>query len=165
MIRLLFLQVEPSQQLSPANFTSVLTSNDSFFNQVIEDKDLNKAAQIANTVLEAISQDSSLSTEEKTKVIFLRNNVYKDQLKTEKWEPKFRNFPLLINVPIGWNLCGTLCGLKPPIPQRILLSSREKDYAQLSEANSVLSNLLFIQLEPWCLSSSLKEIDPSLRGF
>ena len=84
MIRLLFLQVEPSQHLSPANFASVLTSNDSFFNQVIEDKDLNKAAQIANTVLEAISQDSSLSTEEKTKVIFLRNSVYKDPLKTEK---------------------------------------------------------------------------------
>ena len=51
---------------------------------MIEAGDLNKAAQISNTILEAISQDSSLSTEEKTKVIFLRNNVYKDQLKTEK---------------------------------------------------------------------------------
>ena len=70
MIRSLFLQVELSQHLSPANFTSVLTANDSFFNQVIEDGDLNKAAQIANTILEAISQDSSLSTEEKTKVVF-----------------------------------------------------------------------------------------------
>ena len=70
MIRSLFLQVELSQHLSPANFTIVLTSNDSFFNQVIEDGDLNKAAQIANTILEAISQDSSLSTEEKTKVVF-----------------------------------------------------------------------------------------------
>lgn len=84
MIRLLFLQVKPSQHLSPANFTSVLTSNDSFFNQVIEDGDLNKATQIANTILGAISQDSSLSTEENTKVIFLRNSVYKDPLKTEK---------------------------------------------------------------------------------
>ena len=70
MIRLLFLQVEPSQLLSPANFTSVLTSNDSFFNQVIKDGDLNKAVQIANTILEAILRDSSLSTEEKTKVVF-----------------------------------------------------------------------------------------------
>ena len=70
MIRSLFLQVELSQHLSPVNFTSVLTSSDSFFNQVIEDGDLNKAAQIANTILEAISQDSSLSTEEKTKVVF-----------------------------------------------------------------------------------------------
>ena len=69
MIRLLFLQVEPPQSLSPANFTSVLTSNDSFFNQVIEAGDLNKAAQISNTILEAISRDSSLSTEKKTKVI------------------------------------------------------------------------------------------------
>ena len=70
MIRLLFLQVEPSQLLSPVNFTSVLTSNDSFFNQVIKDGDLNKAVQIANTILEAILRDSSLSTEEKTKVVF-----------------------------------------------------------------------------------------------
>ena len=84
MIRSLFLQVEPSQHLSPANFTSVLTSNDSLFNQVIEDGDLNKAVQIANTILEAISQDSSLSTEEKTKVVFQKNSVYNDPFKTEK---------------------------------------------------------------------------------
>ena len=84
MIRLLLSQVEPSQHLSPANFTSVLTANDSFLNQVIEDGDLNKAAQISNTILEAILQDSSLSTEEKTKVIVFKNNVYKDPLKTLK---------------------------------------------------------------------------------
>ena len=84
MIRLLSSQVELSQHLSLANFTSVLTANDSFFNQVIEDGDLNKAAQIANTILEAISWGSSLSTEEKTKVVFLKNSVYKDPLKTEK---------------------------------------------------------------------------------
>ena len=84
MIRSLFLQVELSQHLSSANFTSVLTSNDSFFNQVIKDGDLNKAVQIANTILEAISQDSSLSTEEKTKVVFQKNTVYNDPHKTEK---------------------------------------------------------------------------------
>ena len=78
MIRLLLSQVEPSQNLSLANLTSI-------FNQVIEDGDLNKAAQISNTILEAISQDSSLSTEEKTKVIVFKNNVYKDPLKTEKY--------------------------------------------------------------------------------
>ena len=83
MIRLLLSQVEPSQNLSLANLTSI-------FNQVIEDGDLNKAAQISNTILEAISQDSSLSTEEKTKVIVFKNNVYKDPLKTEKY---------IINVP------------------------------------------------------------------
>ena len=82
MIRLLSSQVELSQHLSLANFTSVLTANESFFNQVIEDGDLNKAAQISYTILEAISQDSSLSTEEKTKVIVFKNNVYKDPLKT-----------------------------------------------------------------------------------
>ena len=78
MIRLLLSQVEPPQNLSLANLTSI-------FNQVIEDGDLNKAAQISNTILEAISQDSSLSTEEKTKVIVFKNNVYKDPLKTEKY--------------------------------------------------------------------------------
>ena len=78
MIRLLSSQVELSQHLSLANFTSV-------FNQVIEDGDLNKAAQISYTILEAISQDSSLSTEEKTKVIVFKNNVNKDPLKTEKY--------------------------------------------------------------------------------
>ena len=85
MIRLLLLQVKPSQHLSPANFTSVLTANDSLFNQVIEDGDLNKAAQISNTILEAIGQDSSLSAEKKTKVIVFKNNVYKDPLKTENY--------------------------------------------------------------------------------
>ena len=58
---LLLSQVEPSQHLNPANFTSDLTAND-----------LNKAAQISNTILEAVSQDSSLSTEEKTKVIVFK---------------------------------------------------------------------------------------------
>ena len=78
MIRLLLSPVEPSQNLSLANLTSI-------FNQVIEDGDLNKAAQISNTILEAIGQDSSLSAEKKTKVIVFKNNVYKDPLKTEKY--------------------------------------------------------------------------------
>ena len=92
MIRLLLSQVEPSQKLSLANLTSI-------FNQVIEDGDLNKAAQISNTILEAISQDSSLSTEEKTKVIVFKNNVYKDPLKTEKYRNRRSETFHLINVP------------------------------------------------------------------
>ena len=92
MIRLLLSQVEPSQNLSLANLTSI-------FNQVIEDGDLNKAAQISNTILEAISQDSSLSTEEKTKVIVFKNNVYKDPLKTEKYRNRSLETFHLINVP------------------------------------------------------------------
>ena len=108
MIRLLLSQVEPSQHLSPANFTSVLTANDSFFNQVIEDGDLNKAAQISNTILEAISQDSSLSTEEKTKVIVFKNNVIRIRsiLIWKIPEPTFRNFPVVIYVLFDWNSCG-----------------------------------------------------------
>ena len=92
MIRLLLSQVEPSQNLSLANLTSI-------FNQVIEDGDLNKAAQISNTILEAISQDSSLSTEEKTKVIVFKNNVYKEPLKTEKYRNRRLETFHLINVP------------------------------------------------------------------
>ena len=92
MIRLLLSQVEPSQNLSLANLTSI-------FNQVIEDGDLNKAAQISNTILEAISQDSSLSTEEKTKVIVFKNNVNKDPLKTEKYRNRRSETFHLINVP------------------------------------------------------------------
>ena len=92
MIHLLLSQVEPSQNLSLANFTST-------FNQVIEDGDLNKAAQISNTILEAISQDSSLSTKEKTKVIVFKNNVYKDPLKTEKYRNRRLETFHLINVP------------------------------------------------------------------
>ena len=102
MIRLLLLQVKPSQHLSPANFTSVLTANDSLFNQVIEDGDLNKAAQISNTILEAIGQDSSHFSSvprKKTKVIVFKNNVYKDPLKTEKYQNRrSETFHLLINV-------------------------------------------------------------------
>ena len=74
MIRLLLSQVEPSQNLSLANLTSI-------FNQVIEDGDLNKAAQISNTILEAILQDSSLSTEEKTKVIVFKIMFIRIRLK------------------------------------------------------------------------------------
>ena len=99
MIHLLLSQVEPSQNLSLANFTST-------FNQVIEDGDLNKAAQISNTILEAISQDSSLSTKEKTKVIVFKNNVYKDPLKTEKYRNRRLETFHLINVPFDWNSCG-----------------------------------------------------------
>ena len=92
MIRLLLSPVEPSQNLSLANLTSI-------FNQVIEDGDLNKAAQISNTILEAISQDSSLSTEEKTKVIVFKNNVYNDPLKTQKYRNRRLETFHLINVP------------------------------------------------------------------
>ena len=99
MIRLLLSQVEPSQNLSLANLTSI-------FNQVIEDGDLNKAAQISNKILKAISQDSSLSTKEKTKVIVFKNNVYKDPLKTEKYRNRRLETFHLINVPFDWNSCG-----------------------------------------------------------
>ena len=62
-------QVKPSELSSPKNFTSFLTARDSLFNQLINNGDLNKATQLANTLLEAIAKDSPLSLAEKTKVI------------------------------------------------------------------------------------------------
>ena len=70
------LQVKPSQLLNPENITSFLTDNDSLFNQVLKDGDLNKAAQIANTLLQAISQDSTLSSAEKIKVMDFKETIY-----------------------------------------------------------------------------------------
>ena len=62
-------QVKPSELSSPKNFTSFLTARDSSFNQFVNNGDLNKATQLANTLLEAIAKDSPLSLAEKTKVI------------------------------------------------------------------------------------------------
>ena len=62
-------QVKQSELPSPKNFTSFLTARDSLFNQLIKNGDLNKAAQLANTLLEAIAKDSPLCLAEKTKVM------------------------------------------------------------------------------------------------
>ena len=62
-------QVKPSELSSPENFTSFLTAQDSLFNRLIRNGDLNKATELANTLLEAIAKDSPLSLAEKTKVM------------------------------------------------------------------------------------------------
>ena len=62
-------QVTPSELSTPKNFTSFLTAQDSLFNRLIRNGDLNKATQLANTLLEAIAKDSPLSLAEKTKVM------------------------------------------------------------------------------------------------
>ena len=62
-------QVKPSELSSPKNFTSFLTARDSLFNQLINNGDLSKATQLANTLLEGIAKDSPLSLAEKTKVM------------------------------------------------------------------------------------------------
>ena len=55
-------QVKQSELSNPKNFTSL-------FNQLIKNGDLNKAAQLANTLLEAIAKGSPLCLAEKTKVM------------------------------------------------------------------------------------------------
>ena len=68
-------QVEPLQLLNPKKIASFLTANESLFNQVLKDGDLNKAAHIANMLLQATSQDSTLHLAEKTKVVDLKGTV------------------------------------------------------------------------------------------
>ena len=62
-------QVKPSGLSTTKNFTSFLTAQDSLFNRLIRNGDLNKATQLANTLLEAIAKDSPLSLAQKTKVM------------------------------------------------------------------------------------------------
>lgn len=62
-------QVEPSKLLTSENISNFLKANDSLFNNVIKDGDFDKAAQIANAVLQAISMNKMMDLKEKTKVI------------------------------------------------------------------------------------------------
>ena len=54
--------------MRPENISSFLTANDSLLNDVIQDGDLSRAAQIANSVLQTVSQDSTVSLQNKAKV-------------------------------------------------------------------------------------------------
>lgn len=60
--------MKPSELLGPENISSFLTANDSLLNDVIQDGDLSRAAQIANSVLQTVSQDSTVSLQNKAKV-------------------------------------------------------------------------------------------------
>ena len=60
--------MKPSELLRPENISSFLTTNDSLLNDVIQDGDLSRAAQIANSVLQTVSQDSTVSLQNKAKV-------------------------------------------------------------------------------------------------
>ena len=60
--------MKPSELLRPENSSSFLTANDSLLNDVIQDGDLSRAAQIANSVLQTVSQDSTVSLQNKAKV-------------------------------------------------------------------------------------------------
>ncbi|XP_067023241.1 polycystin-1-like protein 2 [Acropora muricata] len=73
----LVVQVKPSGLSITKNFTSFLTAQDSLFNRLIRNGDLNKATQLANTLLEAIAKDSPLSLAKKTKIneFIIRNIV------------------------------------------------------------------------------------------
>ena len=60
--------MKPSELLRPENISSFLTASDSLLNDVIQDGDLSRAAQIANYVLQTVSQDSTVSLQNKAKV-------------------------------------------------------------------------------------------------
>lgn len=60
--------MKPSELLRPENISSFLTANDSLLNDVIQDGDLSRAAQIANSVLQTVSQNSTVSLQNKAKV-------------------------------------------------------------------------------------------------
>ena len=64
-------QVEPSKLLTSGNISNFLKANDSLFNNVIKNGNFDKAAQIANAVLQAISEDKMIDLTEKSKVIEL----------------------------------------------------------------------------------------------
>ncbi|KAL9966015.1 hypothetical protein ACROYT_G024022 [Oculina patagonica] len=64
----LSVQVKPSLFLRPENITEILTANNSVFNDLINDGDFSKAAQIANTVLQALLQDSTIDSQQKAKI-------------------------------------------------------------------------------------------------
>ena len=64
-------QVEPSKLLTAENISDFLKANDSLFNNVIKDGDFDKAAQIANAVLQAITEDKMMDLTEQSKVIEL----------------------------------------------------------------------------------------------
>ncbi|KAL9976392.1 hypothetical protein ACROYT_G013690 [Oculina patagonica] len=64
----LSVQVKPSLLLRPGKITKFLRANDSLFNKLIKDGDLSKAAQIANTILQAVSRDTAMDSEQKSRI-------------------------------------------------------------------------------------------------
>ena len=59
----------PAKNINSESAKRLLFAEDSLLNTAIKVDDRNKAMQIANNVLQAISQDPSLDLGEKTKVI------------------------------------------------------------------------------------------------
>lgn len=55
--------------MRPENITRLITATDSQFNTAIKDGDLSKAEQIANAVLQAVLQDTTIDSKEKSQVI------------------------------------------------------------------------------------------------
>ena len=50
------------------NVSGILTANDSSFNEAINNGDLDKAAQIANSALQIISSDTKMDSQVKARV-------------------------------------------------------------------------------------------------
>ena len=54
------------------NFSNILMTNDSLFNNVVKHGDLSKAALIANSILQSVKQDTTMDILEKAKVVTQR---------------------------------------------------------------------------------------------
>ena len=64
------LQVEPFPELlRPDQISGRITANKSEFNNAIKDGDLSKAEQIANAILQALLEDTTMDSTNKSKVI------------------------------------------------------------------------------------------------
>jgi len=55
--------------LRPDQISRLVTANDSEFNDAIKDGDLSKAEQMANAVLQALLEDTTMDSTNKSKVI------------------------------------------------------------------------------------------------
>ncbi|XP_022787369.1 polycystic kidney disease protein 1-like 2 [Stylophora pistillata] len=64
----LSVQVKPSGRSRPENISGLLMAYESLLNDVIRAGDLSKAAQIANSVLQTVSQDTTISFQNKAKI-------------------------------------------------------------------------------------------------
>ena len=75
-ITLSLLKVKPFTNISSEKTSRLILANDSLLAEAIKIGDLSKATEIANTALQAISQDLTLDQRQKTKVCNFELHLY-----------------------------------------------------------------------------------------
>ena len=71
------MQIKPSQKERPDAITNFLMANESLFDEFIRSGNLRKAALIANSVLQSVSQETSTELQERYKVLLKPNLLLK----------------------------------------------------------------------------------------